>query len=148
VKFRFWHFATGTVFTHRFFLERQRFELFFPKSKNQTAERKLLARESSVLKALDRWLGLSPGQIAPGRAFIFQARCVGEGRSKVWDLQAGTAGARTYFRKIPKTFFCLSSLSPFDQQPQMFGAGPSCAQKPCGGQPGAGSPAAQTTKLA
>jgi hypothetical protein len=30
----------------------------------------------------------------------------GRGRSKVWDLQAGTAWLlRTHFRKIPKTFF-------------------------------------------
>ena len=50
-----------------------------------------------------------------------------------WRVRA--SGARTHFRKIPKAFFCLSSLSPFDQQPQMFGAGPSCAQKPRGGQP-------------
>jgi hypothetical protein len=54
-----------------------------------------------------RWirrLGLSPRQIALGRAFIFQAHCVGGGQ-KVWDPQAGTAaGASSELREIGQTF--------------------------------------------
>jgi hypothetical protein len=75
--------VTARGLTHRFFLERQRFELFFRNQRNQTAERKPLARKSSVLKTLD----LVPWPFAASdrvRSSIYFRRTLrgGRGRSK------------------------------------------------------------------
>jgi hypothetical protein len=98
--------VTAWGLTHRFFLERRRFELFSRNQRNQTAERKTLAHKSSVLKALGSVPWASRSDRAQSDRFIFHTRSMGRGRSKVWNLQAWTAGQpRTYCREIPENLF-------------------------------------------
>jgi len=116
--------VTARGLTRRFFLERQRFELFSRNQRNQPAERKPLARKSSVLKALDSVPWALPRQIEPPSSIYFPRPLRGGGRSKVWDLQAGTAWVpRASARRFPRNFFCslhrrsLVEIIPLGHQP-------------------------------
>jgi hypothetical protein len=85
------------------FLERRRFELFSRNQRNQTAERKLLARKSNVLKALDWVLWAFAGAARRPVEHLFSTHVVGGGQ-KSGIFRAGPRGnpARiaAKFRKI------------------------------------------------
>jgi hypothetical protein len=71
-----------------------------------TAERKTLARKSSILKALGSLPGLSRRQIAPARVFIFRAPLRGEGAVKSLGSSSGDrAGTSREFPQNSENFF-------------------------------------------
>jgi hypothetical protein len=72
------------------FFERRKFELFFRNQRNQTGERRPLARKSSVLKTLDSVLGAFAASDRAQSSFIFRARL-----------------HRAHIRKFRKTFFLV-----------------------------------------
>jgi hypothetical protein len=91
-------------------------------------------RYRNLINVRGRTAMLSLRQIVPRRAFIFRARCAGEG-SKVWGLQAGTARVpRANFRKIRKLFLS-SHAHAFDRDRSAPAAassftGPFAGEKP------------------
>src|SRR6266849_1584582 len=96
--------VTAWGLTHRVFLERQRFELFFRNQRNQTAERKLLARKSSVLKALDSVLWAFAGSDRRLVEHLFSAHVAVGGGQKSGIFRRGPHGSAARisakFRKL------------------------------------------------
>jgi hypothetical protein len=107
--------VTARGLTRRFFLERQRFELFSRNQRNQTGERKLLARKSSVLKALDWCSGLSQGQIGARSSIYFPRTLRRGGRQKSGIFRRGPCGARARISAEFRKLFFNSHVHAFDR---------------------------------
>jgi hypothetical protein len=98
--------VTASGLTHRFFWSARGLNYFseIKEIKRPSANRSRTSREFS--RGWTRCLGLSPRQIAPGRAFIFRARCVGGGGQKSGTFKPGPRRASALnYAELAKLFF-------------------------------------------